>query len=597
MSVPESINMDWTPTYDEVDKDKVMTHPANQIRSKTWFLTFWPKHGDITVFENWEIVNQSLGSPGLTFYAQQREIGLMSEKEGREGLHCHMYFGAKKRITLKSIFQMMDVLGMEHPNAQNMDFNKNWTDKAKVAQYCVKEYTRVPGTTVTEGELGKLPMAEFIRTQGRAMTKSEKKRKESRPTKIDWNAELWKIIETLKIYEFQYDIVLKLAHQHDPSLHKLLCANKCKVKDNIEGAYAIQEQPDRINQGLTARIGCAKTGKSMGNQVQAIEESSGTAYEGAPMRMLMHEYGYKESFQNYCNQSSIHLGEFGGANIIPLFQFKQMFEIGKKGSLNYFEFPRKNKTPIACNITGGFLDSNLALTSFYAKKWEENPKEWAPFIRRFKQVLWFPYVRLNDNPSGPMDYLIGEDGCYVSNAYEETTNPNPSVYDITSNLLGTTYHRAQRYFQQLEKSADMAGRKPTGLNVLMREDDGISKNPWYDLIGLVPMSQFRRPKVYEQFQLDRDCVLAQDDPIIEVCVHRFKMYGYLPELEYCAVTQKFTVEMHDDDVARIRGGGPDIIKDITEDSEWGTGHGMDGATDSTQVCGVPNDASTIPWWY
>jgi hypothetical protein len=374
-------------------------------------------------------------------------------------------------------------------------------------------------------------------------------------------------------------------------LPRLFSEHKAKIEAALLTESHYREYEDCTNEGVTYRGGCSKTGKTHLTDVEVRTRIKDTDYDGATMKQVMYKWVYTESFQSYDQQQYIHLSEYGGKNSLRLNAFKELVEVGKKGSDNYCTIPKKGKGASTINVKKIFMDSNAPMTSHYKTLFEERPDEWMPYVRRFQKIIWFPFIRLNPNPVSVTDYLLDTAGRYVSNQFDEVVNPNPSSYDITDNVQGTSYGVACDYFTTLMRAQSMVGQEPKTV-VIFNTGEEVG---WKKLKSHIKHWMYGKPLEICQAEAAMGATIEKDDPIIDVCVSRYLTLGRLPMLEYCSITRRWTA-LIDEDPERIRGGGAVTVpSDSTEDPDWGTGHGKDGATDDSMVCGVPNAASRIEW--
>jgi len=118
----------------------------------------------------------------------------------------------------------------------------------------------------------------------------------------------------------------------------------------------------------------------------------------------------------YRGQRIIHLEEFCGQETAA--NLKQICEIGKNGpSVNI----KNSGTEL--NHDTVIITSNHHPAGWYRNLFKDDPKQWAPIVRRFTQVWFFPEKREDGSPNVPdaenHPYYIDQTGEFLSHAMRD----------------------------------------------------------------------------------------------------------------------------------------------------------------------------------
>ena len=243
-----------------------------------------------------------------------------------------------------------------------------------------------------------------------------------------------------------------------------LAIQRPTLKSCVDSCNESLPSPNRLNEGIIARIGAAGTSKSHSTLEYLKGYLTHANIPDAPLCSVVHTWEYGETFQNYQDHTFIHLPEFGGRSSMKLELFKRMCNIGYTGADSYCTLPVKNGTPSNINVAQILMDSNICLTKMYKKCFEDNPAHWSAFIRRFAIIKWYPHVRLTDNPTSCFDFLLSDAGDYICNKFNAESNPNPSYFNIEPEVRHMSYTQACKFFERLEDQVNLIGRTRRSLN-------------------------------------------------------------------------------------------------------------------------------------
>lgn len=520
---------------------------GNTVRLRSAFLTIFFEDGK-SIDDD---IIQKLKPVG---YSGQYEICPETSQ-----LHYHLYI----RFSNPQRFNRIQNWGKEHGfkniNVKGLD-RKSKVEHLKCARYAVKQRTRAPNTEPTIwGNFGKKQTLQDFISHG--ISKSNKKNEDKGPSDKDQKSAIVAIVKQLMTHDLHFDCLVRSIDNADKELSEFAQIHSDVLKKLLNYEAALRVVDDNTNQGIIARIGCAGTGKSYDTLSFLKKYTENAGLENLPVRAVCHVYQFGEKFQNYSNQPFLHLPEFGGRNSLPLEQFKLMANIGYKGSDQYGSFMRKNTTPIFYNFKNVLLDSNVPLTAMYKNMFEDNEEHWNAFIRRFQEVRYYPACRLVPEPSHPTDFLV-QDGQYVSNKFDTTTNPSPSWFDVLPLLDKKTYSQAVSFFSAIDSSSKLGTSvstiRPTNLSweLLRHKCDFFMNKPVFIL------------KKEIEYRVE-----FKDDDAMMVIIRSFLDNHEFPEIFYSVETRRWTVEipmaltepelpvidedsiLNDDLVLNLRGGG------------------------------------------
>jgi hypothetical protein len=558
MSVPSAIAFSLSSSSVDVESLVEPTIELDELSSPTlrsvsdgsfrkYMLTIFQEDGAP------EITHDALMELNPSGYSAQWEL---CPETGRPHMHVFVYskyskkFSAIKSWGLKYGAPSISINAMDRQSRVNA---------LKAARYCCKQKTRIKGTEpLIYGNFEPKVTMEHAIKHGIKKSKDSDSVSSKRKREEDFSDEVIAIAKGLALHELTFDDLAKACEAVGGGLAMWAEKHSDTIKRFVVYEQAIRPIPDRQNEGIVARIGCAGTGKSYDTLKYISSKAGEHNLDGVPLPGLMHVYAFGEKFQDYRAQPFIHLAEFGGRNSMPLEYFKLLANVGYKGSEQYGQFLRKNKPTVFFNHSEVCLDSNLPLTSMYPNCFEDNEEHWKAFIRRFKQVIYYPACKLQEGSLDPFDYLI-VDGRYVSNKFDATENPNPSKIDILDSIKDLSYEDAQAFFRKIDSSS-----------LVHKKQKSIDKYVDYSFARLKSKTRFIGNKPLFVVQKEVSFMAEFNDPVAEeVIVRSFLRHHTPPDFWYDAASRKWTVAVqHEPEGAtvpmdidqapleRIRGGGP-----------------------------------------
>lgn len=556
MSVPSAIEFSLSSSSIDVES---LVEPSLQLSDISTPTTVERSSGQLrkyllTIFQDNDapvIDHDALMQLNPAGYTAQWEICPETGKH-----HMHVFVNSKHPKAFSAIKTWGREHGVQSIDVKGLDLQTR-VNFLKAARYCCKKATRVPDTEpLIFGMFDKKKSMEDAVKHGidksPGSTASKRKREE------DFSNEVIAIAKGLCLHELTFQDLAKACEKHGGKLATWAEKHSDTLKRFVVYEQAIRPIPDRQNEGIIARIGCAGTGKSF-DTLQYIKSKAGEHnLDGVPLPGLVHVFAFGEKFQDYRSQPFIHLAEFGGRNSMPLELFKLLANVGYKGSEQYGQFLRKNKPTVFFNHAEVCLDSNLPLTSMYGNCFEDNEEHWKAFIRRFKQVLYYPACKLQDDATTLNDYVF-VDGRYVTNKYDATENPNPSKIDILDDIKNLSFEEAKAFFRKIDTSS-----------LVHKKQKSIDKFINYSFDRLKSKTRFIGNKPLFVVQKELSFMTEFNDPVAEeVIVRSFLRSHTPPDFWYDSSSRKWTValqhepegtsdtmDIDQEPIQRIRGGGP-----------------------------------------
>nr|QKY77691.1 replication associated protein [Haslea ostrearia associated bacilladnavirus] len=306
------------------------------------------------------------------------------EKGGDTGkLHAHIYMEFKndtpKRFgTLASLFKSKTGC---HPNIQ-VPKKSSLNQRQGAVNYVSKVETRVEGHEPYFWG-GNSPKVAFDQ---KVWEKRTDKPSSDRSSKKSDEVEAQRLHIESKPMHWTWD---QIVHESDES--KALLATCSWGPKYHQGRYA--STPRRTIQDVVILYGAGGTGKT--TLAHKWDEKTGEDFEERYFRRNPDDGNFWGGGRTaYRGQRIVHFEEFCGQE--PFHRIKEVCDIGKNGpSVNI----KNSGTDLNHEVV--IFTSNNHPAGWYRGLWEREHKQFHPFWRRVKKVLFFPTLRPDGTPNVP----------------------------------------------------------------------------------------------------------------------------------------------------------------------------------------------------